>query len=69
MLLVINKVIEFLRFSTYKTSITLLYDGLGTPNPSAKIEKRNETEGKNEVFLFAGSKSKLCFSQKCVHEI
>ena len=53
MLLVIYKVIEFLRFSTYKTSITLLYDGLGTPNPSAKIGKRNETERKNGVFLFA----------------
>jgi hypothetical protein len=48
--LVLCKVIEFLRFSTYKTSITLLYDGLGTPNPSAKIGKRNETKGKNEVF-------------------
>ena len=24
---------------TYKTSITLLYDGLGAPNPSAKITK------------------------------
>ena len=44
---------EFLRFSTYKTSITLLYDGLGSPNPSAKTRKRYETEGKNEVFLFA----------------
>jgi hypothetical protein len=53
MLLVTNKVIEFLRFSTYKTSITLLYDGLGSPNPSAKIGKRYETERKNGVFLFA----------------
>ena len=47
------EVMEFLRFSTYKTSITLLYDGLGLPNPSAKIGKRYETEGENEVFLFA----------------
>ena len=45
------EVIEFLRFSTYKTSITLLYDGLGLPNPSAKIGKRYETEGENGVFF------------------
>jgi predicted nucleotidyltransferase len=40
--LVLCKVSEFLRFSTYKTSITLLYDGLGTPNPLAKIEKSKQ---------------------------
>ena len=50
---VLFEVNEFLRFSTYKTSITLLYDGLGSPNPSAKIRKRYETERKNGVFLFA----------------
>ena len=42
---------EFLRFSTYKTSITLLYDGLGSPNPSAKIRKRYETGGKKWSFF------------------
>ena len=46
MLLAIYKIIEFLRFSTYKTSITLLsiFHGLTNANPIAKIEKRNEMQ-------------------------
>lgn len=50
--LVLCKVCEFLRFSTYKTSITLLskFHGQAKTNPLAKIGKRNETEGKNGVF-------------------
>ena len=46
MLLVINKVIEFLRFSTYKTSITLLTInyGLAETNPMAKIGKKNHLQ-------------------------
>ena len=46
MLLAINVVSEFLRFSTYKTSITLLpiNNRLAKTNPIAKIEKRNEIQ-------------------------
>jgi len=53
MLLAINKVSEFLRFSTYKTSITLLsiFQGLAEANPMAKIEKRIEMQWKNERFF------------------